>query len=232
MRLVERAAGLRLVAAHLGGGLPFYAHMPEVRELCATIWFDTAALPHLYRPSAMRAVVSLVGAERLLLGTDFPLLGMSRYRRALDGAGLDERGARAGARRQRRRGLAVVRRLVTVDPALRGARLSDPADVQDGAGGVGEVVAEQPDDRGGHLLGAAGPAHRDRSPRAGRPVRLAPAGVDVGVDDAGADGVDPDPLGGDLAGQPEREGVDRPLARRVVDVLARAIPAGWRPRRR
>ena len=65
-----------------------------------------------------------------------------------------------------------------------------------------------------------------------RPVRLAPAGVDLGVDDAGADRVDPDPLGGDLAGQPEREGVDRPLARRVVDVLARRSPAGWRPRRR
>jgi hypothetical protein len=89
--LVERAPGLRLVAAHLGGGLPFYAHMPEVADLCAAVWFDTAALPHLYRPSAIREVVTLVGAERLLLGTDFPLLGMSRYRRALDGAGLDER---------------------------------------------------------------------------------------------------------------------------------------------
>jgi hypothetical protein len=86
LRLVERAAGLRLVAAHLGGGLPFYAHMPEVRELCATLWFDTAALPHLYRPSALTEVVSLIGAERILLGTDFPLLGLSRYRRALAAA--------------------------------------------------------------------------------------------------------------------------------------------------
>ncbi|MGO8686877.1 MAG: amidohydrolase family protein [Candidatus Dormibacteria bacterium] len=89
VRLAERAAGLRLVAAHLGGGLPFYAHMPEVRDLCATLWFDTAALPHLYRPAALRAVVSLIGADRLLLGTDFPLLGMARYRRALDAAGID-----------------------------------------------------------------------------------------------------------------------------------------------
>jgi hypothetical protein len=35
-------------------------------------------------------VATLVGAERLLLGTDFPLLGLARYRRALDEAGLDE----------------------------------------------------------------------------------------------------------------------------------------------
>jgi predicted TIM-barrel fold metal-dependent hydrolase len=79
-----------VVAAHLGGGLPLYAHMPEVRELCRRVWFDTAALPHLYRPSALRAVATLVGADRLLLGTDFPLLGLARYRRALDEAGLDE----------------------------------------------------------------------------------------------------------------------------------------------
>jgi hypothetical protein len=35
-------------------------------------------------------VATLVGAERLLLGTDFPLLGLARYRRDLDEAGLDE----------------------------------------------------------------------------------------------------------------------------------------------
>ncbi len=90
VRFLDRAGGLRVVAAHLGGGLPLYAHMPEVRELCTRVWFDTAALPHLYRPSALRAMATLVGAERLLLGTDFPLLGLARYRRALDEAGLDE----------------------------------------------------------------------------------------------------------------------------------------------
>lgn len=90
VHLAERTPGLRLVAAHLGGGLPLYAHMPEVAELCARLWFDTAALPHLYRPSALRDAVSLIGAERVVLGTDFPLLGMSRYRRFLDRAGLDD----------------------------------------------------------------------------------------------------------------------------------------------
>ncbi len=81
---------LRVIAAHLGGGLPFYAHMPEVRELCRRIWFDTAALPFLYKPSALRDVVSLVGADRLLLGTDFPLLRLRRYEEALDEAGFSE----------------------------------------------------------------------------------------------------------------------------------------------
>ena len=89
VRFLDRAGGLRVVAAHLGGGLPLYAHMPEIQRLCTRVWFDTAALPHLYRPSVLRDMATLVGAERLLLGTDFPLLGMTRYRRALDEAGLD-----------------------------------------------------------------------------------------------------------------------------------------------
>ncbi len=71
-------ADVTLVACHLGGGLPFFAHMPEVRELCRRIYFDTAACPFLYSPSAYRQVVELVGADRLLFGSDFPLLSQVR----------------------------------------------------------------------------------------------------------------------------------------------------------
>ena len=46
-----RHPDLPLVCAHLGGGLPFYAHMPEVAELCRRLWFDTAAGPFLYAPT-------------------------------------------------------------------------------------------------------------------------------------------------------------------------------------
>ncbi|HYA00935.1 MAG TPA: amidohydrolase family protein [Candidatus Binatia bacterium] len=90
VRFLGRASGLRVIAAHLGGGLPFYAHMPEIRRLCRTLWFDTAALPFIYRPTALADFVGLVGAGRLLLGTDFPLLGVTRYRSMLEAAGLGE----------------------------------------------------------------------------------------------------------------------------------------------
>ena len=70
---------LHLVCAHLGGGLPFYAHMPEVAELCRRLWFDTAAGPFLYAPTAYRAVADLCGADRLLFGSDHPLLPARRY---------------------------------------------------------------------------------------------------------------------------------------------------------
>ena len=64
--------------------------MAEVRELCRRVWFDTAAGPFLYAPSAYRAVVELCGADRLLFGSDYPLLNVARYAKAFAAAGFDE----------------------------------------------------------------------------------------------------------------------------------------------
>jgi predicted TIM-barrel fold metal-dependent hydrolase len=82
--LVQAAPGLRLCLAHLGGGLPFYGHMPEVKELCQRLWFDTAAVPFLYTPGALRMVQELLGPGRICFGSDFPLLNQDRYRSHLE----------------------------------------------------------------------------------------------------------------------------------------------------
>jgi len=77
-----------LVCAHWGGGLPFYALMPEVRDALANVYYDTAATQYLYSPNVFESVVQIVGARRVLFGSDYPLIG---HRRALDharGAGL------------------------------------------------------------------------------------------------------------------------------------------------
>ena len=89
--LAERHPELRIIGAHLGGGLPFYAHMPEIRALCrANLWFDTAAAPFLYDTAAYRTVIDLVGADRLLFGSDHPLLRAPRYLDALRTLHLDD----------------------------------------------------------------------------------------------------------------------------------------------
>jgi predicted TIM-barrel fold metal-dependent hydrolase len=90
-RFATEHGDLRILAAHLGGGLPFYAHMPEIRALCrGNLWFDTAAAPFLYDAAAYRTVIDLVGADRLLFGTDHPLLGAQRYLTQFDSLGLDD----------------------------------------------------------------------------------------------------------------------------------------------
>ena len=69
---------LTIVCAHWGGGLPFYALMPEVKQAMNNVFFDTAASPFLYSPQIYNQVIQLVGAERILFGSDYPLLTQSR----------------------------------------------------------------------------------------------------------------------------------------------------------
>lgn len=88
MAFAQRYPELTLICAHLGGGLPLYAHIPEVQRACAGLYFDTAAQPFVYAPSVYRALVDAVGAERILLGSDHPLLDVPRYRDALDASGI------------------------------------------------------------------------------------------------------------------------------------------------
>lgn len=73
-----RYADARLVCAHWGGGLPFYALMPEVGRALANIYFDTAASHYLYKPSVFEVVGDLVGTDKILFGSDYPLIKQSR----------------------------------------------------------------------------------------------------------------------------------------------------------
>jgi predicted TIM-barrel fold metal-dependent hydrolase len=69
---------LRVVAAHWGGGFPFYELMPEVRAAATHLWYDSAASAYLYRPEVFAVVARAVGARKILWGSDFPLLGQAR----------------------------------------------------------------------------------------------------------------------------------------------------------
>ena len=92
-RFIENARrypAVRIVCAHWGGGLPFYALMPEVAEALENVFFDTAASPFLYRPDVYSVVAGLVGIEKVLFGSDFPLLGHSRALAHLAKSGLTE----------------------------------------------------------------------------------------------------------------------------------------------
>jgi len=79
------------ILAHLGGGLPFYAHMPEVRKLFERLLVDTAAIPWLYEPAAVEAAVRLIGADRILFASDYPLRHPRKDLAWMRSAGLDER---------------------------------------------------------------------------------------------------------------------------------------------
>ena len=69
---------LKLVCAHWGGGLPFYALMPEVAKALANVFFDTAATVFLYKPDIFEQMNRIIGSDKILFGTDYPLMHQSR----------------------------------------------------------------------------------------------------------------------------------------------------------
>jgi predicted TIM-barrel fold metal-dependent hydrolase len=69
----------RVVAAHWGGGLPFHELMPEIEAVTRNVVYDCAASTYLYRPDIFRTVLDLVGRERVLFGSDYPVLKIDRF---------------------------------------------------------------------------------------------------------------------------------------------------------
>jgi len=85
---IDEHPQVRLIAAHWGGGLPFYALMPEVKVALDHVWFDTAAGTLLYEGAIFRLVADLVGAQRILFGSDYPLLSPRGQIAAIEAAEL------------------------------------------------------------------------------------------------------------------------------------------------
>lgn len=87
---ITRFPDVKLVCAHWGGGLPFYALMPEVGKAVANVFFDTAATVFLYKPDIFARMSSIIGSDRILFGTDYPLMHQSRVLAQIQCSGLAE----------------------------------------------------------------------------------------------------------------------------------------------
>lgn len=81
---------VRFIAAHWGGGLPFYTLMPEIRRVTAHVWYDTAATVYLYRSNIFPSTIPMVGADRILFASDYGLLKQRRIINHIRQSGLAE----------------------------------------------------------------------------------------------------------------------------------------------
>jgi predicted TIM-barrel fold metal-dependent hydrolase len=87
-QLLLALSGLTIILAHWGGGFFFYELMPEVARATQKVFYDTAASPFLYRPQIYGLAVQIVGPERILFGSDYPLISPGRYFEELKHSGL------------------------------------------------------------------------------------------------------------------------------------------------
>jgi hypothetical protein len=87
--IAKMASGLDLILAHWGGGLCFYELLKkEASEVLRRVYYDTAASPYLYRPTIYAHMAKIIGKEKILFGSDYPLLAPERYFREMEEAGL------------------------------------------------------------------------------------------------------------------------------------------------
>jgi len=87
---VESHPELVIVLSHLGGGLCFYEFMPEIRRAFARVYYDLAAVPLLYSNEVYRFVAGCM-SDKVLFGSDYPLLSYERYARDMDTLGEGEK---------------------------------------------------------------------------------------------------------------------------------------------
>jgi predicted TIM-barrel fold metal-dependent hydrolase len=87
---VEHHPRLPIVLAHWGGGLLFYELMKELRGKFAHVYYDTAASPFLYAEGIYKTAAALGMQRKILFGSDFPLIPLSRYAAEIDRSGITE----------------------------------------------------------------------------------------------------------------------------------------------
>lgn len=78
--VAKRYKSSKIVLAHWGGGVFFFNLLKrEIKETLENVYLDTAASPFLYDPLIYQTAVRIFGADRILFGSDFPLIHPKKY---------------------------------------------------------------------------------------------------------------------------------------------------------
>ena len=89
-QFIEHHPNLQVILAHFGGGIFMYEMMKEVKAKFKNVYYDHAASIFLYESSIYRLFRELGMMEKLLFGSDFPLLSPARYEKSIEESGLTE----------------------------------------------------------------------------------------------------------------------------------------------
>lgn len=93
VRLAEEFPATNFILAHWGGGLAWAQKLGAFPN----VWFDTAASPLLYEPAVFRRTLAALPADRVLYGSDYPLILYPRTRTVPEFSGFLDEFRTAGA---------------------------------------------------------------------------------------------------------------------------------------
>lgn len=81
---------LKIILAHWGGGIYMYELMKEIKEQFKNVYYDNAATVFLYDAKIYRIVRELGLMDKVLFGSDYPLLSPKRYEKGVQLSELSE----------------------------------------------------------------------------------------------------------------------------------------------
>jgi len=87
LSLAQRFPDVVLVCAHWGGGLFLYELMPKLIPTLRNVYYDTAASLFVYRDRIFHAAAQ-IAPNKLLFGTDYPLISHRKFLRRVKAIGL------------------------------------------------------------------------------------------------------------------------------------------------
>ncbi|MGB9700145.1 MAG: amidohydrolase family protein [Thermodesulfobacteriota bacterium] len=90
-QLIQALPDQPIILAHWGGGFFFYELMPEVAQVARHVYYDTAASPFLYHPKIYSVAIDILGPNKILFGSDYPLISPARYFAEMTRIGLPAR---------------------------------------------------------------------------------------------------------------------------------------------
>ncbi|MCL2210935.1 MAG: amidohydrolase [Treponema sp.] len=88
-KFVLNNPGLKIILAHFGGGIFIYETMKEIKAGFRNVYYDTAVAPYLFDARIYDVVKALNICDRILFGSDFPILPPSRYFKSINASSLN-----------------------------------------------------------------------------------------------------------------------------------------------
>ena len=89
--VAKRYKSSKIVLAHWGGGVFFFNLLKrEIKETLENVYLDTAASPFLYDPLIYQTAVRIFGADRILFGSDYPLIHPKKYFQEIETSGISK----------------------------------------------------------------------------------------------------------------------------------------------
>ena len=89
--LINRFKNNFIVLAHWGGGIFFFNLLKkEIKETLENVYVDTAASPFLYDPLIYQIALQIIGSDKILFGSDYPLIKSERYFKEMETCGISK----------------------------------------------------------------------------------------------------------------------------------------------